>query len=74
MDLPFVTVITDDEIAQAVCDYAMRRQIGLDPQEHNATYRVTYRNVRQPDGSVRLFASLAVTAVEPKASAPERTT
>lgn len=74
VDLPFVSTITDDEIALAVAEYAMRKYVGLDPAEYNTTFKVSYRQVRAADGSARLFAAVAITSVEPKAPAAERST
>lgn len=69
-DLPFVSVVTDDEIAQAICNYAAKKQFGLDPDLHDLGFKVTYRQIKGPDGALRLFASIAITSVKPLAAAP----
>lgn len=62
-DLPYVTTITDDEIAQAICNYTARRYLGVDPDTVPVKFKVSYRNVKQPDGGSRLFASIVITDV-----------
>lgn len=64
-DLPFVSMLTDDEITQAICNHAMKKQLGLDPDAHSVTFKVTYRNIKQPEGGYRLFASIAITDIVP---------
>jgi hypothetical protein len=61
-DLPFVSMLTDDEIAQAIANFAAKKQMGLDPEAHNLDFKVTYRQVKG-DGGQRLFASIAITSV-----------
>lgn len=62
-ELPYVTMLTDDEVAQAICNYTARRYIGVDPENIPVKFKVTYRNVKQPDGSQRLYASIVITDV-----------
>jgi len=71
-DLPFVSTITDDEVALAVAEYALRKHVGLDPAEWSMTFKVSYRQVRAADGSARLFAAIAITSVDPKTPSAER--
>ncbi len=62
-ELPYVTMLTDDEVAQAICNYTARRYLGVDPDTNPVKFKVSYRNVKQPDGSQRLFASIVVTDI-----------
>jgi len=72
-DLPYVTTITDDEIAQAICNYTARRYLGVDPDTVPVKFKVSYRSVKHTDGSSRLFASIVITDVgAPLASGESR--
>ena len=62
-DLPHVGVITDDEIAQAICNFVARNQLGIEPGAYNLDFKVTYRNVKDSGGGTRLFASIAITGI-----------
>ena len=62
-ELPYVTMLTDDEVAQAICNFTARRYLGVDPDNAPVKFKVTYRNVKQADGSQRLFASIVITEV-----------
>ena len=65
-DMPFVTLLTDDEITKAICDYTVAKSMGVDPAMHDVDYRVSYRSVKDGQGT-RLFATIAITSLEPKA-------
>lgn len=63
-ELPLVGIVTDDEITQAIGnDYV--KKLGVDPDSVNCEFKVTYRNVKNEGGGYRLFASIAVTNIQP---------
>lgn len=57
-------VLTDDEISQAVCDLALRKNLDMDPTQVKAEFQVSYRQVKI-EGRVRLFATVVVFSVDP---------
>lgn len=61
-DLPFVSMITDDEIAQAICNYAAKKQLGIDPEVCQIDFKITYRQVKIESGQ-RLFASIVIMGI-----------
>jgi len=64
-DLPHVSILTDEEISQAICNYAAKKQLGIDPDTNNIDFKVTYRPVKGG-----LFASIAIMAVSPVVTKP----
>jgi len=72
-DLPFVSMLTDAEISQAICDYAARKQMGIDPTVHDIEFKVGFRQVIDGQAGTRLFASISITGVEPKTPPPQGT-
>ena len=73
IDLPHVGVVTDAEIAQAICNQEAR-DLGVDPVTNKIDFKVTYRNVKDNiGGGQRLFASIVITGISPKPPpAPEK--
>lgn len=68
-ELPMVTMLTDDEMAEAIKVYAARKHLGMDhEQAANLEFRVSYRQVKQAEGGSRAFAAVALLGpkVEPK--------
>lgn len=63
--LPFVSMLTDEEISQAICNFAAKKQMGIDPETHHLDFKVTYRQVKGG-----LFASIAIMTVSPVPSKP----
>jgi len=69
-DFPFVTMLTDDEVAQAICNYTARRYLDLDADDVPVKFKLTYRNVKQADGTQRLYASIVIMSVGATATKP----
>ncbi len=67
-EMPLVTLLSAEEIAQAICNYTVAKMFEVDPNACDINYRVTYRQMKVGDAT-QLFASIAVTSVEPKAEA-----
>ncbi len=67
-DMPFVTMLTAEEITQAILNRTVEKDLCLDPARHDISYRVSYRQAKV-NGVDSLFASITITSVEPKAEA-----
>lgn len=65
-----VDLLTGDEIKEALVRFVLTRK-GKEVPPEGINAEVSYRNVRLPDGTVALFASIAVVtaAGEPEAEA-----
>lgn len=63
-ELPFVGLLTDDEISQAIGNHFIKKQMGLDPDSYDCEFKVTYRQVKSESG-YRLFAPIVVTSAKP---------
>lgn len=71
VEFPILEMLNDDEIAQAICNFTARRN-GIDPDSVPVNFKVSYRNMKQPDGTSRLFASIVILGAEaPKSLKPE---
>lgn len=63
-ELPYVGMLTDDEISQAIGNHFVKKYMGLDPDTLDCEFKVSYRNVKTDTG-YRLFAPIVVTSVQP---------
>jgi hypothetical protein len=64
-ELPAVTMLTSEEVSQAVAHFAARKQFGIDPEARPVKFKVSYRQVKG-----ELFASIVITDIA--SIAPEK--
>lgn len=68
MSLPVVDMLTGDEIQEAIVRFVADRK-SLDPEEvKQAQVQLAYRNVRLPDGTLSLFATVGLFSQVPAPS------
>jgi hypothetical protein len=75
---PVLDLLTNNEIHQALLRAVLVRQKVQDPDtllaENSVESQVMYREVRLPDGSEAMMASVAITKVVPHPAPPAPTT
>lgn len=60
MSLPIVDMLTGDEVQEAIVRFVQERK-DISPDElKGAVVQLSYRNVRFPDGTVSLFATVGI--------------
>jgi hypothetical protein len=71
-ELPHVGLLTDDEIAQAICNYEAKKHLGIEPDLQHLDFKLTYRQIKDGLGGTRLFASIVITGIGAPPSAPPK--
>ena len=76
LSCPVLDLLTNDEIHTALLRAVLVRQKVSDPDtliaENKVESQVMFREVRMPDGTLAMMASVAITRITPKA-APQST-
>lgn len=72
MSLPVVDMLTGDEIQEAIVRFVAERK-NLDHDTiKQAQVQLSYRNVRLPDGTLSLFATVGLFRADPPAPPPKK--